>query len=144
RSEVAVVDVARADADNLAVADVALVDPLPMVDSPAVVTTNIVNLGRTERRDVRVQLLLGRPSSGSEALQPVEEQRIDTLPPSGRLAVTFGLEGQVRFREKGIHVLQVRLSDRTDPDKPIDALAADDVRSIAVQVRDGLHAILVD
>ena len=86
---------------------------------------------------MRGQLLLGRPSSGSEALVPVEELRIDTIPPGGRTTISFGLETSVRFREKGIHVFQVKLIEGDD-------LSTDDVRSLAVHVRDGLHTILVD
>jgi hypothetical protein len=137
RADVVVVDVARSDLDNLAVADVALRDPLAMLDSPAVVNATVANYGRTEKRNVRVQLLIGRPSSGSEALAPLEQEPIDTIPPGGRATVTFGAEGQIRFREKGLHVLQVKLVETDD-------LATDDVRSLAVQVRDGLHVILVD
>jgi hypothetical protein len=145
RAEVVVVDVAQADRDNLAVASVTLLDPLLLVDRPAVVTATIANLGRSERRDVTVQLLVGRPSSGTEGLVPIPDvQRIEVLPPGGRITLSFGREGQIRFREKGIHVLQVRIIDPTDPDKPVDALPLDDVRSVAVEVRDGLNAILVD
>lgn len=144
RADVVVVDVARADAENVAIANVTLLDPLPMIDSPAVITATIANLGRSERRGLRVQLLLGRPSSGTESLLPVESQTIPVLPPGGREPITFGLEGQVRFREKGVHVLQVRIADPDDPDKPVDALSQDDMRSVAVEVRDGLHALLVD
>jgi hypothetical protein len=137
RADVVVVDAARGDVDNLAVADVSLKEPLPMVDTPAAVDATVANLGRAERRNVRVQLLVGRPSSGSETPAPVEELRIDTLPPGGRVTVTFGLEAPVRFREKGLHVFQVKLAQGDD-------LPADDVRSLAFQVRDGLHAVVVD
>lgn len=137
RAEVVVVDVARSDVENLAVMDVSLGDPLPMVDAPAVVTATVANYGRSEKRNVRVQLLLGRPSSGSEVLVPHEQLRIDTIPPGGRAAVTFGVEVPIRFREKGIHTFQAKLVET-------DELVADDTRSLAVQVRDGLHTILVD
>ena len=84
-----------------------------------------------------MQLFIGRPSSGSETPVPVEGVRIDTIPPAGRATVTFGVESPIRFREKGLHVFQVKLVEGDD-------LAADDVRSLVVQVRDGLHTILVD
>ena len=137
RADVVVVDVARTDLDNLAVANIALSDPLPMIDTPMAVSATIANLGRAEKRNVKVQLLLGRPSSGSEAPAPVDGLRIDTIPPGGRVTVTFGQETPIRFREKGLHVFQVKLAD-------VDDLPADDVRSLVVQVRDGLHTILVD
>jgi hypothetical protein len=137
RADVVVVDVAGSDVDNIGIADITLADPLPVVNSTAIVTATIANLGKTEKRGVNIQLLLGRPSSGSESLVPVEQIRIDTLPAGGRVTLTFGLENQLLFREKGIHVLQVKLTES-------DFLSADDERSIAIQVRDGLHTILVD
>ncbi len=137
RSYVVVVDLARADLDNLAVASVELADPLPFIDSPGVVSAVIANFGRAEKRDIRVQLLVGRPGSAADTLVPVEQQTVKLLLANGRATVTFGLEGQVRFREKGIHVLQVKL---LEPDE----LPADDTRALAITVRDGIHAILVD
>jgi von Willebrand factor type A domain/Aerotolerance regulator N-terminal len=135
--DVVIVDLARNDVDNLAIADVALADPLPFVDSAGVVNAVVANFGRTEKRDVRVQLFLGRPSAGTDALVPVEQQIVKVLPPGSRTTLTFGLEGQVRFREKGIHVVQVKLLEPDD-------LPADDSRAVAVQVREGLRTILVD
>ena len=139
RADVVVVDVARSDLDNLAVADVSLSDDnqLPMIDTPLTVRATIANLGRSEKRNIRLQLLVGRPSSGSEAPSAIESLRIDTLPAGGRVSLTFGLETPIRFREKGLHVFQVKLLEGDD-------LPADDVRSLAVLVRDGLHTIVVD
>lgn len=137
RADVNLVDVAHVDVGNLAVTDIALLDPIPLVDSHAIITASIANLGSTEWRNVRVQLLMGRPSSGSEALVPLQQSVIDVIQPGGRASISFKLEDQVRFREKGIHILQVKLMESDD-------LPADDARSIAVQVRDGLHTILVD
>ena len=136
RADVVVVDVARSEAENLAVADVSLADPLPFIDSPGVVSATIANFGRSEKRDVRVQLLLGRPGA-SDTLVSVEQQTVKVIPVGGRTTIAFGLEGQVKFREKGLHILQVKLLE-------LDVLPADDTRFLAVQVRDGLHAILVE
>jgi hypothetical protein len=135
--DVVVVDLARTDIDNLAITDVTLADPIPFVDSAGVVNAVVANFGRTEKRDVRVQLFLGRPSAASEALVPVEQQTVKVIAPGGRTTLTFGLEGQVRFREKGTHVVQVKLLEPDD-------LPADDSRATAVQVREGLKVILVD
>ena len=49
RSDVAVVDTARADVDNLAVAELSLSEPMPLVDQPVSVTVTVANLGRAER-----------------------------------------------------------------------------------------------
>ena len=137
RAEVAVVDVAQNDVANLAVTDISLLDPIPLVDSHAVVAATVANLGPVERRNVAVQLLIGRPSLGYDALATIQQATIDVIQPGGRASLTFGLDDQVFFREKGIHVLQVKLVERDD-------LAADDVRTLAVQVRDGIHVVLVD
>jgi hypothetical protein len=136
RADVVALDLARTDLENLAVAAVELKDPLPFLDSPGEVTAVVANFGRSEKRDVRVQLLVGRPGS-ADSLVPVEQQTLKLIPPGSRATVAFGLEGQVRFREKGLHVLQVRLLEPDD-------LPADDARAIAFPVRDGISAILVD
>ncbi len=138
-AEVVIVDVAKADVDNLAIADLTLGDPLPLVDSPAIVTATVQNHGRTERRLVRVELLLGRPSaSGSDNLVSVESRVIDAVPAGGRASVTFNLEGtRTGFLSRGLHVVQVKLMDG-------DELPADDVRTLAVEVRAGLHTLIVD
>lgn len=136
-TDVAIVDAARADVDNLAVADLTLADPLPFVDTPAVVTATIQNHGRSAR-PARVALLLGRPSNaGMDALVSVETRPTEPVPAGGRVTVTFELKGQNRFRERGIHVIQARLEEGDD-------LPADDVRSLAVEVRDGLHTAIVN
>ena len=138
-AEVVIVDVAKADVDNLAISDLTLGDPLPLVDSPAIVTATVQNHGRTERRLVRVELLLGRPSaSGSDNLVSVESRVIDAVPAGGRASVTFNLEGtRTGFLSRGLHVVQVKLMDG-------DELPADDVRTLAVEVRAGLHTLIVD
>lgn len=138
-ADVVVVDTARADVDNLAVADLTLADPLPLVDAPAVVTATVQNHGKTERRLVRLELLLGRPSaSGGDTLVSVETRPIDAVPAGGRASATFTLEGtRTGFLSPGLHVVQVRLMDGDD-------LPADDARALAVEVRAGIHALIVD
>jgi Mg-chelatase subunit ChlD len=138
-AEVLIVDAAKADVDNLAIADLALGDPLPLVDAPATVTATVQNHGKSEKRLVRVELLLGRPSAaGSDSLVSVESRTIDAVPAGGISAVTFNLEGtRTGFITRGLHVVQVKLADG-------DELPADDVRSLAVDVRAGLHAMIVD
>ncbi|MBN9117567.1 MAG: VWA domain-containing protein, partial [Planctomycetes bacterium] len=138
RADVAVVDAAGGrDLDNLAVADVALDNPMPLVDQPAVVTVTVANLGRVERKKVFVELLLGRPSGGGDALVSVEQKPVDIVPVGGRGQVKFDLAGPHGFRDRGIHVLQAKLVEG-------DELPADDARALAVEVRDGIHALLIE
>ena len=139
RAEVAVVDAAGGDLDNLAVTDLVLADPLPLVDAPTAVSAVVHNFGRTDRKGVRLELHLGRPSaSGPDStLLPIEQRVIDSVPAGQRVTVTFALEAAARFREPGLHLLQAKLVDGDD-------LPADDVRTLAVEVRDGLPAVLVN
>ncbi|VTR94800.1 Uncultured bacterium genome assembly Metasoil_fosmids_resub OS=uncultured bacterium PE=4 SV=1: BatA: VWA_2: VWA_2: DUF1355 [Gemmata massiliana] len=137
RSDVAIVDTAGHATENLAIADMVLVDPMPLVDQPLTVSVTVANLGRGERKGVRVELLLGRPSAGGEALVSVEQKLAEPIPPGGRQNVRFDLNHQHRFRSRGVHVLQAKIVEADD-------LPADDSRALAVEVRDGLHALLVD
>ncbi|MGL6097939.1 MAG: VWA domain-containing protein, partial [Fimbriiglobus sp.] len=139
RADVAVVDAATADVDNLAVADFGLADPLPLAGAPTAVTAAVQNFGKTDRKQVRVELSLGRPSAAGAdlTLLPVEQRVLDAVPAGQRVAVTFALDGAARFREAGVHLLQVRILDGDD-------LPADDVRNLAVEVRAGLPAVLVN
>ncbi len=137
RADIAIVDTAHRDLDNLAISEMALADPMPLVDSSVSLTVTVANLGSTEKQNVRVELLVGRPSASNEGLASFEQKPIDVIPPGGRQSITFTLDGAHRFRDRGIHVLQAKLVEGDD-------LPGDDTRSIAVEVRDGLHALLVD
>jgi hypothetical protein len=137
RADVAVVDAARSDPDNLAIAELTLSEPMPLIDQPLSVTVTVVNLGRAEKKKAYVDLLLGRPSGGFDALAAVEQKAIGPIPAGSRATVRFDLSGPNAFRERGVHVVQAKLLQG-------DELAADDARSLAVEVRDGIHALLVD
>jgi hypothetical protein len=139
RAEVAVVDAAGNELDNLAVTDLTLADPLPLVDAPTAITVAVQNFGRVDRHGVRLELSLGRPSaSGPEStLLPIEQRVIESIPAGQRVSVTFALEGGSRFREAGLHLLQAKLVESDD-------LPADDARAMAIEVREGLTALLVN
>lgn len=137
RADVAVVDTARTDPDNLAIAEIALSEAMPLVDQPVVVTVTVANLGRVERKNVRVDLLMGRPSGGTDSLVAIEQKTLEPIPPATRASVKFSLTGPNVFRDRGVHVIQAKLVEGDD-------LAADDSRALAVEVRDGIHALLVD
>ncbi len=137
-ADVGIIDVAGADVENLAVVNVLLADPLALVDSPTAVTATIQNFGKTDRTQVRVELLIGRPG-GTES-EPVlaDVLPIDTLPAGQQASVVFVLDKKTaKFQTPGLHILQVKLADADD-------LPADDQRTLALLVRQNLRALLVN
>jgi hypothetical protein len=136
RADVAVVDVAGNDLDNLAVTDLALADPLPLVDQPVVIMAAVQNFGKSDRRGVRVELLVGRSTGDARAL-PIEQKLIESIPPGERATVSFTLDQRSRFREAGLHVVQVRIVDN-------DELPADDIRQMVVEVRSSVNVVVVN
>lgn len=138
RADVAVVDVAAEETDNLTVASVVLADPLPLVDQPTAVVVQVQNFGRANRQSVRVELSLLRPGAGDNATPvPVESRVIDQVESGKQASVAFVLDGANRFREAGPHLIQVKLIEG-------DGLPADDARSLAFEVREGLPCLLVN
>jgi Aerotolerance regulator N-terminal/von Willebrand factor type A domain len=129
------VDVAREDIDNVAVTDLTLADPVPLVGVDTSVSTVVRNFSRLDRKQVKVELLAGRAGDSSSGLPTVEQRLID-LPAGGAVTVNFALQKQNRFREAGDHVLQARVEG--------DALGLDDVRSLGVKVRDTIPVALVN
>lgn len=138
RADVAVVNVASDDTDNLTVANVTLADPLPLVDSPTAVLVQVQNFGKVNRQSVRVELSLLRPGAGDNATPvPIESRVIDAVESGKQASVAFVLDGANRFREAGPHLVQVKLTEA-------DGLPADDTRSLAFEVREGLPCLLVN
>lgn len=144
KAEIAIVDLARVDVENLALVDLALADPVPLTDTPIVVHATVQNFGRVERRRIAVELQMARPSaSGVETMVRVDTiKTVDVLAPGGRASITFVLDGIHRFRERGIHILQAAFVK--EHSNPADDLPADDSRALALEVREGLHVALVD
>ena len=139
-ADVGIIDVAGADVENLSVVNVLLADPLALVDSPTAVTATIQNFGRTDRTQVRVELLVARPTPAGTEPTPVllDALPIDTLPAGQQASVTFVLDKKTTmFQTAGLHLIQVRLADADD-------LPADDQRTLALQVRDSLPALIVN
>ena len=136
-SQVVVIDVARQDLDNLAVTNVVLGDPLPLVGVANSVSATLVNHGKQERKKVPVELRIAAAPSPGEKLRFREagQQFIDILP-GATVTVTFPLENQNRFREARDFVLQVKAGE--------DALPLDDVRSLAITVRETIPVLVVN
>lgn len=133
-ARVVAIDVAGRDAENVAITAVSLGDPLPLVHTDLAVTATLHNHGRTVRSQVPVSLILHRAADRGT---PTElGQKLVDLPAHGSVTVTFPLDKQNRFREPGQYVLQVRAGD--------DVLRLDDVRSLAVTVRDTIPVMVVN
>lgn len=137
RSDVAFVDVAGQSNDNLAVTSLRLSDTLPIVDTPTAVTATVHNFGESDKSNVRIELALSRPSSTAANPLPVEQRVIDRIPSGQQVTITLPLDGAARFREPGLHYVQLRILDN-------DALPIDNTRGLAVNVRTGLPVTLVN
>jgi hypothetical protein len=130
----AAVDVAGRDDENVAVSSLSIGDTMPLVHTDVAVTATIHNHGRQAREDLPVGLFLLRPGDRG----PPNElgQKLVTVPPGAAVTVSFALDRQNQFREPGRYVLQVRAGE--------DALRLDDVRSLAVSVRDTIPVMVVN
>lgn len=160
KADVVVLDATRLDAEedpvnNAAIVDLALADPVPLAGASAEITATVANYGRAGWLEVEVTVLRPRPD-GTAAIVPtlpLRSRRVD-IPAGGRVPVTFSLDGYHGFQSRGPHIVQARLVPppdaarlaKEDREKVLvpDRLAADDVRSLAVEVQDGLRVILVD
>ncbi|HEX3151457.1 MAG TPA: VWA domain-containing protein [Gemmataceae bacterium] len=128
------IDVAGQDVDNLAVTNLTLGDPLPLVQTDLAVTATLHNFGRSVRTQVPVSLFVSR-ATDKGAPTDLGQKLID-VPANASVTVTFALEKQNRFRDPGQYVLQVRAGE--------DALRLDDSRSLAVTVRDTIPVMVVN
>lgn len=138
RADVAVVNLADQDVNNLAVTGVTLTDPLPMVGQSSAVLVQVHNFGKVDKQSVRVELLLLRPGAGDNAAPvPVDARVIDVVESGRQASVAFVLDGANRFLEAGPHLIQVKLTEG-------DGLPADDSRSLAFEVRERLNWLLVN
>lgn len=124
RANCVVVDVGDSGRSNRAVVDLKLDAPIVVRDGPPVlITARLANFGVDVESGVKAQLVVdGR-------LGP--ERRVD-LPPGQEVPIAF----TYRFEDPGDHIVEVRLDE--------DRLAVDDVRRLAVPVREHLNVLLVN
>jgi len=134
QSQLFVLDVGGKSAENLAVTNLTLTDPLAVSGTRTTIKASVLNSGATERANVRVELSVGGGPTGigPEARLGVVEQQIISVPAGTAVDVPFLYE----FRAPGEYVFQARVE--------ADALEADDVRSLTVTVRDTLPVLLVN
>ena len=136
-AQIVVVDVARQDVDNLAITNLVLGDPLPLVGMANSVSVTVVNHGRQQRTRAPVDLrVAAAPKPGEKLAFRDMGQQFVNVAPGASTTVTFPLENQNRFREAGDYVLQVKAGE--------DALALDDVRSLGVTVRETIPVLVVN
>jgi hypothetical protein len=134
RARTVFVDVGHETATNTAITSLILNNPLATSGTLTPVTATLHNYGAEPRKQVRVELLVGK--ARATAHEPplglrVAEQRLIDLPP-GQFPLTF----EHRFRTPGEYVVQVRLEN--------DALEVDDVRTVLLTVKETVPVLLVN
>src|SRR5262245_6873860 len=143
KASVVLVDVAREGADNLAVTNLLLNEPIVLVNQQNSIRAVIKNFGSQKRTQLKVELLVGkaRPES-EEGKQDGEPFSLDgraaagaelvDVEPGAEVAVTFPLS----FTRAGEYVAQVRIEG--------DALDLDNSRSLVVAVKESIPVLLVN
>lgn len=139
QADVVWLNLAEGERDNLAVVDLAIPDPLPFLGDPIIATVTVQNFGRSERRQVEVELEVERPRGSPHPPSPARElvtRQIEQLPPGEQATVTFTLGDLYGYQSAGPHVLAVRL-------RMPDALPEDNQRWQVVTARQTLQAAVV-
>ena len=135
RARVVFVDTGQEGLDNVAVTSVIATDPPATVARPVNVAAELHNYGTQPRRQLRVELYVGRGRSAATdpdfALHLAQEQTIDLAPGATATAVFSH-----RFDAPGEYAVQVRSES--------DSLELDDVRTAILSVRDSVRVLLVN
>jgi hypothetical protein len=118
-----ILDTGGQESPNLAVTQIAQIDPLAMQGRPTLLRAGVTYFGKVERPDVRVEL---RRDDDVEAAQTI------TLAPGETKFVTFS----PTLNSPGDVPLEVRVAG--------DALAADNARHLVARVRESLNVLLID
>lgn len=135
RAQIVFVDVGRDHAQNLAVTDLALLEPFVTTGSLVRIRATVQNFSREDRRHLRVELLTGLARETANdppfALRVVGQELLD-VKAGERATLTFGY----KFTKPGTYAIQVRLDN--------DDLEPDDLRSVVVPVKDTIPVLLVN
>ena len=135
QARVVFVDTGQEGLDNVAVTSVVATDPPAIVARPVNIAAELHNYGTQPRRQLRVELHVGRGRSVASdpdfALRLVQEQTIDLAPGETATAVFSH-----RFDAPGEYAVQVRSES--------DSLELDDVRTAILSVRDSVPVLLVN
>jgi hypothetical protein len=135
RAHIVLVDAGQEGISNVAVTGLVVNDPLPTVGNPIAITAEVHNYGSEPRRQVRIELLIGRGRRTALdpefALRLAQEQLLD-VSPGETVSVTFSH----RFDAAGDYAVEIR--------SEADALEIDDSRAIIISVREAVPVLLVD
>jgi Mg-chelatase subunit ChlD len=118
-----VIDLGQASAENLAIDELRLTDPIVTVGQEATLTGEIRNFGREAKSRVALELLVDGQASG--------ERHVDVAP-GGRATASFSY----RFDAAGDHAIELRSAP--------DALDVDNHRYLALAVKDQVRVLCVD
>jgi hypothetical protein len=136
-AEVVFIDVARQDVDNICIASLTLGDPLPLVNVTSTISVVVQNHGKRTVDNLPLDLRIGRaPKAGEPLVMRESAQKLIEVKAGSSTTATFKLENQNRFREAGDYIIQVQAGD--------DDLRVDNVRSLAVSVREAATVLVVD
>jgi hypothetical protein len=137
------VDVGRDEQPNLAVTDLVVTDEflrdsLIPAGSRVRIAALVENFGTQARKNVRVELLVGkgREQNGDPEFAPrlVDHKLIDTLDAKDRIPVVFD---DYRFPAAGTYSVQVRVEGN-------DVLDLDDTRGVVLTVKETVPILLVN
>ena len=145
RASVVLIDVARQGADNLAVTNLFLGEPLAMANSLNAVTATIHNFGSAGRDQLKVELLIGKARPGDDegkaeadaepfSLKVIQQLLVNV--PAGDANASVPVTFPIEFTTPGEYIIQVRIEN--------DALDLDNVRSLAVRVRESVRVALIN
>ncbi len=135
------VDVGR-DAGNLAIADLRIGADLVTTGALIPVSATIYNFSSEPRRNIRLELLMGKAREGPNdpplSMRAVDQELIELKPNEVYTHNFKGVQrlGGIKFPEPGVYAVQARLEgDDLDPD---------DARTVIVTVRDTVPVLLVN
>ena len=137
------VDVVGKDAaGNLAVTDLRLNEGPVITKDPVIFSGIVQNFSKEVRRGVRVALLVGQAAEGANDPMSLRLQKQDTydILPLGHETVNF----THTFKAPGTYAVQMRLLANDQAGGSIDALGADNARTIIVTVREHVPILLVN
>ncbi len=139
---VSVIDVARQELSNYAITDLRLSEPLALANAETPVAVVVRQFGGSGRKQILVRLRVLDAEAAWDGSKPDEprgvvESRVVEVPDDGSVTLNFLLK-PVHLPKPGDYLIQAELADRPD------ALAIDDVRRLAVSVRDSVPVLLVN